>query len=126
MKLVDVCIANEEDADGILDEENPESTLSLDASSRDFLEAAIKDYNDIKEQYECTVLENTKDNLVLSIPKNNLESFCKPKELSKISLFYQSNLGTAFILEVRVIRYQNNTEAGEMVVSHSNHIKCYH
>lgn len=47
--------ANEEDAEGILDEENPESTLSLDASSRDFLEAAIKDYNDMfKTKYDTS------------------------------------------------------------------------
>lgn len=37
--------ANEEEADGILDEENSEDTISLDQSSRDFLEEAIKDYN---------------------------------------------------------------------------------
>ncbi len=37
--------ANEEESDGILDEENSEDTISLDQSSRDFLEEAIKDYN---------------------------------------------------------------------------------
>ena len=37
--------ANEEEADGILDEENSEDTSALDASSREFLEAAIADYN---------------------------------------------------------------------------------
>lgn len=37
--------ANEEDIDGILAEENPESTTQLDQQSRDFLESAIKDYN---------------------------------------------------------------------------------
>lgn len=37
--------ANEEEADGILDEEDPANTDSLDASSRDFLEKAIQDYN---------------------------------------------------------------------------------
>ena len=37
--------ANEEDIDGILAEENPESTTQLDQQSRDFLEGAIKDYN---------------------------------------------------------------------------------
>lgn len=36
---------NEEEADGILDEENPEDTSALDKSSRDFLEEAIGDYN---------------------------------------------------------------------------------
>lgn len=39
--------ANEEEIDGIIDEENPESTSRLDRSSRDFLEAAIKDYNEM-------------------------------------------------------------------------------
>ena len=37
--------ANEEDIDSILAEENPESTTQLDQQSRDFLEGAIKDYN---------------------------------------------------------------------------------
>ena len=37
--------ANEEETDGILDEENPEDTSALDAGSREFLEAAIADYN---------------------------------------------------------------------------------
>ena len=37
--------ANEEEIDGILAEENPESTTNLDQQSRDFLEGAIKDYN---------------------------------------------------------------------------------
>lgn len=39
--------ANEEEADGILDEENSEDTSALDKNSRDFLESAIKDYNDM-------------------------------------------------------------------------------
>ena len=37
--------ANEDETDGILDEENPEDTNALDASSREFLEKAIADYN---------------------------------------------------------------------------------
>lgn len=36
---------NEEEADGILDEENPEDTSALDKNSRDFLEEAINEYN---------------------------------------------------------------------------------
>ena len=39
--------ANEEETDGILDEENSEDTSALDQSSRDFLENAIKDYNEM-------------------------------------------------------------------------------
>ncbi|MCQ2548040.1 MAG: type I restriction endonuclease subunit R [Clostridia bacterium] len=36
-----------EDVNGILDEENSEDTSALEQSSRDFLDAAIKDYNDM-------------------------------------------------------------------------------
>jgi len=39
--------ANEEETDGILDEENPEDTSAMDRSSRDFLDAAISDYNEM-------------------------------------------------------------------------------
>ena len=39
--------ANEEASDGILDEENSEDTSALDKTSRDFLEDAIKDYNEM-------------------------------------------------------------------------------
>ena len=39
--------ANEAETDGILDEENPEDTSALDQSSRDFLEQAIQDYNEM-------------------------------------------------------------------------------
>lgn len=39
--------ANEEEADGILDEENSEDTSALDQNSRDFLDAAIEDYNEM-------------------------------------------------------------------------------
>lgn len=37
----------DEDVSGILDEENSEDTSALDKSSRDFLEDAIKDYNEM-------------------------------------------------------------------------------
>ncbi|MGV8946141.1 MAG: type I restriction endonuclease subunit R [Lutibacter sp.] len=49
--------ANEGDPeiDGIIDEENPEDTSKLDQSSRDFLDAAIKDYNKLfKTNYDTS------------------------------------------------------------------------
>ena len=39
--------ANEGEADGILDEENSEDTSALDQRSREFLEEAIQDYNEM-------------------------------------------------------------------------------
>lgn len=38
--------SNEEESNGIIDEENPEDTSALDQNSRDFLEKAIKEYNE--------------------------------------------------------------------------------
>ena len=46
---------NEEECDGLLDEENSEDTTSLDQSSRDFLESAIRDYNEtFKTNYDTS------------------------------------------------------------------------
>ena len=38
---------NEEEADGNIDEENPEDTSALDKNSQDFLKSAIDDYNEM-------------------------------------------------------------------------------
>jgi len=46
---------NEEDPDGFLDDENSDSTDELDVSSREFLENAIKDYNEMfKTAYDTS------------------------------------------------------------------------
>lgn len=39
--------ANEEDPDGFIDDENSDNTDNLDTTSREFLECAIKDYNEM-------------------------------------------------------------------------------
>jgi len=47
--------ANEEIDDSLLNEENSEDTINLDQSSRDFLESAIKDYNEMfKTNYDTS------------------------------------------------------------------------
>ncbi|MEE0835835.1 MAG: type I restriction endonuclease subunit R [Clostridia bacterium] len=47
--------ANEEESDGMIDEENLEDTNNLDKSSRDFLESAIRDYNEMfKTNYDTS------------------------------------------------------------------------
>ena len=47
--------ANEEVDDSLLSEENSEDTTNLDKSSRDFLESAIKDYNEMfKTNYDTS------------------------------------------------------------------------
>ena len=49
--------ANEAEADGILDEENPEDTSALDQTARDFLESAIVDYNKMFQTHYDTSSE---------------------------------------------------------------------
>ena len=82
-------------------------------------------YNNKKEQYQCKILKNTKENLIVSIPKSILSQEYKPETLSKITLFYQTENGSAYIIDSRVIRYQNGIENEEMILSHSNQLKCF-
>ena len=106
--------------------ENAKKTLSNLASSIAIPEGQkITLFDNQKEQYECTIKSNTKDFIVLSIPTNSMGKIYKPNDLEKISLYYQTTSGTAYILDVRIIRYQNINETEDMVVTHSNSLKCY-
>ncbi len=81
--------------------------------------------DETKEQYQITLISQTKDEMVLSIPRDIFNNQIRPKELSKITIMYQTKMNTAYIGYVRVIRYQNITGAGEMVVSHCNNLTRY-
>ena len=68
--------ANEEEVDGILAEENPESTTQLDQQSRDFLEGAIQDYNKMFSTYFDTSsdkFENYYKNLSLRMKNRDVD-----------------------------------------------------
>ena len=52
--------ANEEEGDGLLGEENSEDTSALDSTSRDFLESAIRDYNEMFRTNYDTSSENSR------------------------------------------------------------------
>jgi len=106
--------------------ENAKKNLSNLASSIAIPEGhKLIFYNENKEQFQCTIISNTKDQIVVSILKNSLDSTFKPNELSKITLYYQTYSGTAYILDARVIRYQTINDEETMVISHSNHLKCF-
>ena len=82
-------------------------------------------FSDTKEQFEATILGNTKSELILSIPKDIFGNPIKPPALSKISLLYQTKNGSAYLSDVRIIRYQDTTGNGEMVTSHCNNMQSY-
>lgn len=81
--------------------------------------------SDTKEQYSITMISQNRDEIILTIPHDILNNQIRPKELSKISLMYQTKMNTAYLGYVRVIRYQNTTGDGEMVVTHCNNLMRY-
>lgn len=82
-------------------------------------------YAENGEQYSVTVLDNTKEGLIISVPRNAFNQQVNPPELSRIKILYQTRTGIAYEALCRVIRYQNFTGAGEMVVTHCNTLQSY-
>lgn len=82
-------------------------------------------FADTKEQFEAEILDNTKNELVLSIPRDLFNNPIKPPVLSKISLIYQTKNGSAYLSDVRIIRYQDTTGFGEMVTNHCNNVQSF-
>lgn len=82
-------------------------------------------YADNNEQYSVTVLDNIKEGLVISVPRNAFNQQVRPAELSRIKLLYQTRTGIAYEAICRIIRYQNTTGAGEIVVTHCNTLQSY-
>lgn len=82
-------------------------------------------YADNNEQYSVTVLDNTKEGLIVSVPRNAFNQQVRPQELSRIKILYQTRTGIAYEALCRVIRYQNTTGAGEMVLTHCNSLQSY-
>lgn len=82
-------------------------------------------YADNNEQYSVTVLDNTKEGLVISVPRNAFNQQVTPPDLSRIKLLYQTKTGIAYEAICRIIRYQNTTGAGEIVVTHCSTLQSY-
>lgn len=82
-------------------------------------------YDNSKEQYKCEIVKNTKDYIIISIPKNILGKEFKPEPLTKLTLYYQTSFGSAYILDSRMIRSEFINDEEQLVITHSNHLKCY-
>lgn len=82
-------------------------------------------YADNGEQYSVTILDNTKEGLTISIPRNAFNQLVQPPALSRIKILYQTRTGIAYEALCRIIRYQNSTGAGEMVITHCNSLVSY-
>ena len=82
-------------------------------------------YNNEKEVFYAEILKNTKENIYISIPKSSLGVTIELEPLSKITFYYQTTSGTAYIFESRVVRYENQEEKNILVITHSNNLRCY-
>ena len=57
-------------------------------------------FSNKKDQYETEILQNTKDGLLITIPKDVLQNDIKPPVLSEITLFHITKVGYAFLINV--------------------------
>ena len=98
---------------------NLTSTTSLPVNQRIFYVA------DNKEQFECKIIDNIKEGLVLTIPKDLFGHEIRLPELTKVSVIYQTKSGVAYLANVRIIRYQDSPSGSMMVVTHCNNMQSY-
>lgn len=76
-------------------------------------------------QYNCTLLKNTDEGLILTLPHDIYNNTVAPKTLSKIFLFTQLRDGLAYQFFTRVIRFQSFESSKEMVLSHTNNLTFF-
>lgn len=76
-------------------------------------------------QYHCTLLKNTEEGLILSLPRDIYNNIVAPKTLSKIFLFTQLKDGLAYQFFTRVIRFQSFESSKEMVLSHTTNLTFF-
>lgn len=72
-------------------------------------------------RYKTTLIENTKEGLILSAPKDNMGNEVIIPTLSKINLVFSLANNVAYDMSSRLIRYQTRV-IKEIIVSHSNNI----
>ena len=78
-----------------------------------------------ENRYETTLIENTKEGLILSVPKDILGNEITIPTLTKISLIFSLTNHVAYEMPSRIIRYQTRV-LKEILVSHSNNIAILH
>ena len=66
------------------------------------------------------VYENTKDYLSIKITKEFFESQKKPENLEKVAFTFHSQAGMQYAFVSRILRYENEQNGYQMIVSHSN------
>ena len=103
-------------------EQDPQNT-SFITSTKNILEGQRLMYNDENvEHHPSTVLKNTKEGLIVQVPKNIYGDEIKPKPLSKINFSFETKNLIAYTFQTRIVRYQN-TQENEMVISHTNNLE---
>ncbi len=78
-----------------------------------------------EDRYDTSVIENTNEGLILSVPKNIFGDEINIPTLTKINLIFSMTNNVAYNMTTRIIRYQTRT-LKEIVVTHSNNIEILH
>lgn len=78
-----------------------------------------------ENRYETTLIENTKDGMILTVPKDILGNEINIPTLTRINLIFSLSNNVAYDMSSRIIRYQTRV-LKEILVSHSNNITILH
>lgn len=78
-----------------------------------------------EDRYELTLIENTKEGLILSTPKDILGNEINIPALTKINLIFSLTNNVAYEMTSRIIRYQTRV-IKEMITTHSKDISILH
>ena len=94
------------------------------ASSKSIPEGTeIQYYDSQRKLYTATIQKNTSEALICTVFKDCFGTTIQPEQLSKIQLFFQQKSNMAYLMTVRVIRYQAGNMGLEMLLSHSNDLQ---
>ncbi|HIW36385.1 MAG TPA: PilZ domain-containing protein [Candidatus Treponema faecavium] len=80
-------------------------------------------YDSQRKLYTAVIQQNTPEALVCTAFKDCFGTAVQPEQLSKIQVFFQQKGNIAYLMTVRVIRYQTGNTGLEMLLSHSNDLQ---
>lgn len=81
--------------------------------------------DDRGSNWTFTLIENNPQGLFFSIPSTFANSTLKPQQLSKLNLTFVSKSGIAYLLTLRIIRYEMSKDGSPLLIaSHTNTLKA--
>lgn len=76
------------------------------------------------EQYPSTVILNTQDGLLCSVPRDAFENELRLPLWSRITVFFYAGTGESYQLDTKIRRYESARNETRMVIAHTDTIKA--